>query len=158
MVKEAMRVVTIFSLLMMVGGVTRADHTKEDAQATTRRLEAILHPPKKAKAKPAAKPAVEATKVAAASAKAAPASANPTPASASAKSTPASASAKSTPASAKSTTVVDPLYAIIVHAMSIPFDEREREAHLRDIPKNAKELDAHLRRLDAALERQHRTR
>jgi hypothetical protein len=32
-------------------GAARADHTKEDAQATTRRLEAILHPPKKAKAK-----------------------------------------------------------------------------------------------------------
>ncbi|HXU67815.1 MAG TPA: hypothetical protein VN947_00730 [Polyangia bacterium] len=42
------------ALLMVVAtgeGAARADHTKEDAQATTRRLEAILHPPKKAKAK-----------------------------------------------------------------------------------------------------------
>jgi len=58
----------------------------------------------------------------------------------------------------KGALVVDPLYAIIVHAMSIPFDEKEREAHLRDIPKNAKELDAHLRRLDAALETEHHHR
>jgi hypothetical protein len=46
----------------------------------------------------------------------------------------------------------------MAHAMAIPFDEREREAHLRDIPKNAAELDAHLRRLDAALDAQHRHR
>ena len=109
-------------------GAARADHTKEDAQATTRRLQAILHPPKKAKAK-------------------APAQAEATP------EAPAKAAAQ--PARASATPVVDPLYNIIVHALAIPFDEREREAHLRDIPKNAKELDAHLRRLDAALAAKH---
>lgn len=115
------------SLLMMTSAVGWADHTKEDAQATTKKLEAILHPAKKAK--PPAKVAV----VTAA---------------------PATAPARR----AAATPVVDPLYAIIVHAMSIPFDEKEREAHLRDIPKNAKELDAHLRRLDAALSAQHQHR
>jgi hypothetical protein len=115
---------------MMVSAAASADHTKEDAQATTRKLEAILHPPpKKAKAaKP--KPIVEARvepKVA-------------------------------TATHAAATPVVDPLYAIIVHALAIPFDEKEREAHLRDIPKNAKELDAHLRRLDAALAAKHQHR
>jgi hypothetical protein len=120
---------------MVAGGAARADHTKEDAQATTKRLEAILHPPppKKAKAAPKPKPpapTVEAQHV---------------------ETTAAAAGAVAKPA-------VDPLYAIIVHAMSIPFDEKEREAHLRDIPKNAKELDAHLRRLDAALEAKHQHR
>jgi len=117
---------------MMASGVAWADHTKEDAQATSRKLEAILHPPpKKAKAKPPAKEArVEPARVEPAAARAAVA-AKP---------------------------VVDPLYAIIVHALAIPFDEKEREAHLRDVPKNAKELDAHLRRLDAALAAQHQHR
>ena len=110
--------------LLMMSGIARADHTKEDAQATTRKLDAILHPkkpkPKAAKPNP---PVVEARVEPAAAAK-----------------------------------PVDPLYALIVHALVIPFDEKEREAHLRDIPKNAKELDAHLRRLDAALEAQHQHR
>ncbi len=115
------------SLLMMASAVAWADHTKEDAQATTKRLEAILHPPppKKAKAKPPA---------------------------------PAPTSATVVTAKREPTPIVDPITSIIVHAMSIPFDEKEREAHLRDIPKNAKELDAHLRRLDAALEAQHQHR
>jgi hypothetical protein len=110
------------ALLMMVAvaGVAHADHTKEDAQATSRQLEAILHP-RKPKAKAAVKP--EATVAATAT---------------------------------TATPVVDPLYSIIVHALVIPFDADEREAHLRDIPKNAKELDAHLRRLDAALVVKHR--
>ena len=117
------------SLLMMAsGGVAFGDHTKEDAQATTKKLEAILHPPKKAKAKPAPKPQ------------------------------PPVVVAATTEPRPTATPVVDPLYAIIAHALAVPFDEKEREAHLRDIPKNAKELDAHLRRLDAALERQHRQR
>lgn len=118
------------SLLMMASAAAWADHTKEDAQATTKKLDAILHPrpPKKAKAAPAPKVAAV------------------TP--------PLPAPAKR----AAATPVVDPLYAIIVHAMSIPFDDKEREAHLRDIPKNAKELDAHLRRLDAALSAQHQHR
>ena len=107
------------SLLMMASATAWADHTKEDAQATTKKLEAILHPPKKK--------ASVVTKRAAAP-------------------------------KSHETLVVDPLTAVIVHAMSIPFDAREREAHLRDIPKNAKELDAHLRRLDAALEAQHQHR
>jgi hypothetical protein len=115
---------------MMAGGIAWADHTKEDAHATTRKLEAILHPaPKKAKAKP---PATEA------------------------RVEPAPKADVAKPAVA--TPVVDPLYALIVHALAIPFDEREREAHLRDIPKNAKELDAHLRRLDAALAAKHQHR
>jgi len=115
---------------MMVSAAASADHTKEDAQATTRKLEAILHPPpKKAKA---AKPK--------------PAEARVEP------------KAATVTTHAAATPVVDPLYAIIVHAMSIPFDEKEREAHLRDIPKNAKELDAHLRRLDAALAAKHQHR
>lgn len=117
------------SLLMMASAVAWADHTKEDAQATTKKLEAILHPPTKAKAKPSPKVALV---------------------------TPAPAPVPARRAAA--TPVVDPLYAIIVHAMAIPFDEKEREAHLRDIPKNAKELDAHLRRLDAALSAQHQQR
>jgi hypothetical protein len=105
-------------MVLAAGGVARADHTKEDAQATTRKLEAILHPPPKKKAK--------------------------------------AAPAKAEAATVQATPVVDPLYSIIVHALAVPFDEREREAHLRDIPKNAKELDAHLRRLDAALAGKHR--
>ena len=113
---------------MIASAVAWADHTKEDAQATTKKLQAILHPPKKAKPKAAA-PAPKVAVV-----------------------TPA------TTTRAATTPVVDPLYAIIVHTMSIPFDEKEREAHLRDIPKNAKELDAHLRRLDAALSAQHQHR
>ena len=119
------------SLLMMASATAWADHTKEDAQATTRKLEAILHPPKKARPKPA--PVQKASVV---------------------------TKRAATAAAPKSheTLVVDPLTALIVHAVSIPFDEREREAHLRDIPKNAKELDAHLRRLDAALEAQHQHR
>lgn len=122
------------SLLMMASATAWADHTKEDAQATTKKLEAILHPPKKARPKPAAvqKASVVARRAAVPAAAPAPKS--------------------------HETLVVDPLTAIIVHAMSIPFDEREREAHLRDIPKNAEELDAHLRRLDAALEAQHQQR
>jgi len=124
-----MRVVAL-SLLMMAGGIAWADHTKEDAQATSRKLEAILHPPpKKAKAKlPATQARVE----------------------------PAPQPDVAKPA--VPTPVVDPLYALIVHALAIPFDEHEREAHLRDIPKNAKELDAHLRRLDAALAAKHQHR
>jgi hypothetical protein len=111
------------ALLMMAaaGGAARADHTKEDAQATTRRLEAILHPPK-AKSAKNAKPKPSVT-----------VDAKPT----------------------RATPVVDPLYSIIVHALAVPFDADEREAHLRDIPRNAKELDAHLRRLDAALSSKH---
>ncbi len=121
------------SLLMMASGVAWADHTKEDAQATTRKLEAILHPPppKRAKVKPAEKPVTVAAAKPATTVAAKPAA--PTP-------------------------VVDPLYSIIVHALAIPFDDKEREAHLRDIPKNAKELDAHLRRLDAALAAKHHDR
>ena len=115
---------------LAAGGVAMADHTKEDAQETTAKLEAILHPPPKRAhhAKPKAQPS---------QAQAQPQSHDD--------------------ASVASTTkrvpvlVVDPLYSLIVHAWSIPFDPQERQAHLRDIPKNAKELDAHLRRLDAAL-------
>ncbi|HWE27712.1 MAG TPA: hypothetical protein VHB97_06895 [Polyangia bacterium] len=111
---------------MAACGVAAADHTKEDAQATTAKLEAILHPPKsKRQAKAKTPPPV----------------ANGTQTSAQAQ----------TQKAAHSTVVVDPLYSLIVHAFTIPFDPKEREAHLRDIPKNAKELDAHLRRLDAAL-------
>ena len=121
------------SLLMMASVAAWADHTKEDAQATTKKLQAILHPPPKkaARPKPATRPPAPA-KVAVV--------------------TPAPAKVRTT------TLVVDPLSAIIVHALAIPFDPDEREAHLRDIPKNAKELDAHLRRLDAALSAQHRPR
>ncbi len=119
---EAMRWGLALLMMVAVAGVARADHTKEDAQATSRKLEAILHPPKP-------KPKV-AAKAAAATAKPA--------------------------ATVAATPVVDPLYSIIVHALAIPFDADEREAHLRDIPKNAKELDAHLRRLDAALAAKHR--
>jgi len=122
-------------VLMMAGGAASADHTKEDAQATTRKLEAILHPPKKAKPKPATEKA-PAGKPVTVAAMPAPAAARP----------------------AGATPVVDPLYSIIVHALAIPFDENELEAHLRDIPKNAKELDAHLRRLDAALTAKHQQR
>lgn len=107
-------------MVAVVAGGARADHTKEDAQATTRKLQAILHPPKPKRAE-----------------KAKPAATEPA-------------------ATVTATPVVDPLYAIIVHALAIPFDADEREAHLRDIPKNAKELDAHLRRLDAALTAKHR--
>jgi hypothetical protein len=121
-------------MMVMAGGAARADHTKEDAQATTRKLDAILHP-KKAKPKVAAK-------------------AKPPAATAEAPAEPAAAHAGAEAAKP----VVDPLFAIIAHAMAIPFDEKEREAHLRDIPKNAKELDAHLRRLDGALEAQHHHR
>ena len=131
----------VAALVVTIGSVARADHTKEDAQATTAKLQAILHPPKKSRAK--AKP-----KAAAVEAEAAPTS------------------------KATRTPIVDPLYAIIVHALAIPFDADERAAHLRDIPKNAKELeahlrripttpaevDAHLRRLDAALDAQHHAR
>jgi len=128
-----MRGMALLLMMAMAGGVARADHTKEDAQATTRKLQAILHPPKKPKCKPAPKP--KPPVVVASTTEAAP-----------------------TRSETKGALVVDPLYAIIVHAMSIPFDEKEREAHLRDIPKNAKELDAHLRRLDAALETEHHHR
>jgi hypothetical protein len=123
-----MRAVAL-SLLMMASSVALADHTKEDAQATTAKLEAILHPPKpKHRIKPQAQAEAQAQP-----------QAQPQP-------------------QPQPQLVVDPLYALIVHAMSIPFDAREREAHLRDIPKNAKELDAHLRRLDAALSAKHATR
>ncbi len=115
------------TLLMMASGSAWADHTKEDAQATTKKLEAILHPPKKTKPKP------------------------PPPAPAPKRATVVTEKREPTP-------IVDPITSIIVHAMSIPFDDKEREAHLRDIPKNAKELDAQLRRLDAALEAQHQHR
>jgi hypothetical protein len=129
-----MRGMALLLMMTMASGAAWADHTKEDAQATTRKLEAILHPPKKAKPKPAPKPQPPVVVA-----------------------TTTEAPTRETHASAAKP-VVDPLYAIIVHAMSIPFDEKEREAHLRDIPKNAKELDAHLRRLDAALEAQHHHR
>jgi hypothetical protein len=120
-----MRAVAL-SLLMMASSVALADHTKEDAQATTAKLEAILHPPKpKHRIKPQAQAEAQAQP-----------QAQPQP-------------------QPQPQLVVDPLYALIVHAMSIPFDAREREAHLRDIPKNAKELDAHLRRLDASLRAKH---
>jgi hypothetical protein len=136
-----MRVGLALLMVAAVTGVARADHTKEDAQATTRRLEAILHPPKSA------------AKHATATGKAAPARVEAARVEA-----------------ARPTPVVDPLYSIFVHALAIPFDEQAREAHLRDIPtnakevdahlrnipKNAKELDAHLRRLDAALAAKHR--
>jgi len=128
-----MRGLALFSLIVMASAVARADHTKEDAQATSKKLEAILHPPKKVKPKVAPPTAQKVAVV--------------TPA-------PAPATAKR----AAATPVVDPLYSIMVHALAIPFDEKEREAHLRDIPKNAKELDAHLRRLDAALSAQHQSR
>ena len=103
------------ALLMMAPLWARADHTKEDAQATTAKLQAILHPKAKRKV--------------------------PAPAQAQA---PAQPQARRAP-------VVDPLYSLIVHALAIPFDAKEREAHLRDIPTTPAELDAHLRRLDAAL-------
>jgi hypothetical protein len=35
------------------------------------------------------------------------------------------------------------------HAMAIPFDAKERDAHFRDIPTTPAQIDAHLRRLDA---------
>jgi hypothetical protein len=113
------------------GGVARADHTKEDAQATTAKLQAILHPPppkRQAKTK------------------------SPPP-----KQTVAAVGALAT-TQTRATPVVDPLASLIIHAFTIPFDPQEREAHLRDIPKNAKELDAHLRRLDGALRAKHATR
>jgi hypothetical protein len=126
----------ILSVLMVaglvLGGVARADHTKEDAQATTAKLQAILHPPppkRHAKTKLAPPP----------------------------KQTVAAVGALAT-TQARATPVVDPLASLIIHAFTIPFDPKEREAHLRDIPKNAKELDAHLRRLDAALRAKHATR
>jgi hypothetical protein len=103
-------------MIVATAGVARGDHTKEDAQATTRKLEAILHPPpKKARL------------------------------------------AKGEAAKGKAATpVVDPLYSIIAHALTISFDPREQEAHFRDLPKTPQEIDAHLRRLDAALTAQHR--
>jgi hypothetical protein len=118
----------------VVGGrVARADHTKEDAQATTKKLEAILHPPPpKRHAKAKLPPQTQTQTVA----RVEPQTTTP----------------------ARATPVVDPLASLIIHAFTIPFDPKEREAHLRDIPKNAKELDAHLRRLDAALWAKHATR
>ena len=106
----------------------RADHTKEDAQATTAKLEAILHPRPKRRAQA------------------------PVPAETTAAQTAAQTATQT------QTPVVDPLYSLIVHALVIPFDAKEREAHFRDIPKNAQELDAHLRRLDAALRAKHARR
>jgi hypothetical protein len=108
------------SLLMMASLSARADHTKEDAEATTAKLQAILHPPKRHHSQTQPQPQTQ---------------------------TQAQAPTQTRP--------VDPLYSLIVHALVIPFDAQEREAHFRDIPKNAKELDAHLRRLDAALAAKH---
>ena len=121
----------ILSVLMVAavggGGLARADHTKEDAQATTSKLEAILHPRPKRHTKAKLPPQTQTQTQTAARAE------------------------PPTTTQARATLVVDPLASLIIHALSIPFDPKEREAHLRDIPKNAKELDAHLRRLDAAL-------
>ncbi len=129
------------AVVALGGGVARGDHTKEDARATTAKLEALLHP---RKARPKPKPVTPPTTTVAVSATA---------------TATATATASATPSTpARRVEVVDPLWSLMVHAISIPFDAKEREAHLRDIPKNAKELDAHLRRLDAALQAPHARR
>jgi septal ring factor EnvC (AmiA/AmiB activator) len=109
---------TVIVMATVTGGPARADHTKEDARATSAKLEAILHPPKarlkrEAKAKPA--PSAETTTTA------------------------ARVSVERSDG--------DPLWALLVHALSIPFEASEREANLRDIPKSGAELEAHLRNL-----------
>jgi hypothetical protein len=50
------------------------------------------------------------------------------------------------------------MWSLLGHAMAIPFDAKEREAHFRDIPTTPAEIDAHLRRLDAALAAKHHHR
>lgn len=150
-VKEAavwyLRGVRLQTLVMVVlvattvagAGVARGDHTAADARATTAKLEAIRRaayaPPKK-KAAPRAE--------AAAKAEAAP------------KAEARQATAPATKKHKESDS--DPLWSLMGHAMAIPFDAKEREAHFRDIPTTPAEIDAHLKRLDAALAAKHHHR
>jgi hypothetical protein len=120
-------------VVVMVMSVARADHTAADARATTAKLEAIRRaayaPPKKKQAAAKAEVKHDAT-----------------------------AQRAETPAPKHKESDSDPLWSMIGHAMAIPFDAKEREAHLRDIPTTPAQIDAHLRRLDAALAAKHQHR
>jgi hypothetical protein len=134
--QRCVRLQTVMGLVVvMVMGVARADHTAADARATTAKLEAIRRAayappaPKTKKAPPKAEAKHEAT-----------------------------ARRSETPAAKHKESDADPMWSMIGHAMAIPFDAKEREAHFRDIPTTPAEIDAHLRRLDAALAAKHQHR
>ncbi|MDB4969502.1 MAG: hypothetical protein JWN44_5191 [Myxococcales bacterium] len=141
-------------LTLVGGGVVRAEHTAADARRTTARLETLRReayaPPKQRAPKLAAKSDAksEANSVARAEANSvAKVEAN--------SATKADVTLEPKTAARKSTES-DAMWSLIGHAMAIPFDAREREAHFRDIPTTPAQIDAHLKRLDAALAAKHR--
>jgi hypothetical protein len=129
------------------GAVARADHTGDDARRTTKRLEAILRQADAENAPRAKKPKPRPKRVVADA---------PPPAVAESPKPGATSGRPPARHPAPSHRDGDALGDIIEHAMRIPFDEKEWEAHTRDLPKTPEELDAHLRRLDAALKAPHR--
>ena len=142
-----MTVAAIAAVALGSAGVARADHTAADARATSAKLDAIRRaayaPPaaktKKREAKPDAKAEARTEAKPEARADAKPEAR-------------AEARRDVKPETKKHKDGDgDAMWSLMGHAMAIPFDPREREAHLRDIPTTPAEIDAHLRRLDAAL-------
>jgi hypothetical protein len=134
---QTVTVAAIAAVALGGAGVARADHTAADARATSAKLDAIRRAAYAPPAKPKKREAKAETKAEAR----------------------ADAKRDVKPESKKhKESDVDPMWSLMGHAMAIPFDAREREAHFRDLPTTPAEIDAHLRRLDAALAAKHHHR